>query len=257
MPYYEKKIISGDLLEIERYWTTDAGNRMPRSGNANETRQKQEDLNHQAAQKRLIRLLNANFSGKAGDVFITLTYKKSVEEEQAKKEVVNFIRRVKRYCVKNELPERKYINITEHQGKWHHHIIMNALPMETIIELWGRGRVTISILDKAYNFEDLGRYLLQAEKPSKDNPEIVNTKEERPKHARRWNSSLNLQQPVIEIREIKQSVVKKQPAAPKGYYLLPNWKMGTDCQGNLYMHFKCAKLEETPPKKKRRKRNVL
>ncbi|MCX7843240.1 MAG: hypothetical protein N2489_09235 [Clostridia bacterium] len=261
MPYYEKKIISGDLIEIERYFATKTGNKMPRSVGLNESSKGQEDLNNKNAQKRLIRLLNANFSGKAGDLFVTLTYKDPVEEEAAKREVTNFIRRVRRHRNKKGLPEMKYIIITENQGRWHHHIIMNAMPMEDITELWGHGRTTISKVDQAYNFEDLGRYLIKGEKASKNTPDIENAKEKRKKHSRRWISSRNLTQPIIEIKEIKKGITKTPPKAPEGYYLLPDWRIGTDVQGNLYQSFKCVKLEEKPvnhkSKARRRKENVL
>lgn len=255
MPYIEKKIYSGDLLEVERCHVAPNGRTTPKTANENESKRGQEDLNNRNAQKKLMRLLNTNFNGKAGDQFVTLTYAKPVDEATAKREVINFFRRVKYYRKGRGLPEAKYITITENQGQWHHHVIMNNLPVETIAKLWGRGRVTVSILDKTYNFEDLTRYLVKTEKPSKSHSEIENTKEKRKKHARRWNSSQNLQQPTVETKEIKHSDVKAEPKAPKGYYLLPNWVSGCDIQGNLYQYFKCVKLDEKPRRGKKQRRS--
>lgn len=259
MPYIEKRIISGDLLEVGQYYTTSNGKPIPRREKEKETAKGQEGLNNRNAQKRLIRLLNANFDGRKGDLFVTLTYREAVEEKAARREIKNFVRRVQYYIHKNHLPELKYILITEKQGKWHHHIIMNGLPIEVIAELWGRGRVTVSRLDKTYYFEDLGRYLIKDHKPPKGEPDAESAKEPRRKFSRRWSGSLNLKQPTVITKEIKRSAVKTPPAAKKGY-TLADWNSGCDIQGNLYMFCTYIKLEAKPKKPqsgRRRKRNVL
>lgn len=241
MPYLERRIISGDLLEIERYFATRSGKKMPKSLKENETSKGQQDLNNRNAQKQLMRLINANFDGRKGDLFVTLTYKTPVDEKRAKAEISYFQRRVRKYRRENGLPAFKYITITEKQGKWHHHVIMNALPLETILELWKHGRVTVSVMDRTYNFEDLAKYLTAESKPSKDGGRD-NAKEPRRKYARRWTGSHNLKKPIVEVREIKRDdILKKQPVAPNGYRLLSDWCIGTDVQGNLYQIFKCVR----------------
>lgn len=255
VPYLERRIISGDLLEIERYFATCNGSKMPKSLKENETSKGQQDLNNRIAQKKLMRLINANFDGRKGDLFVTLTYRKPVSEKTAKKEISDFQRRVRKYRKNHSLSELKYITITEKQGKWHHHVILNALPLETIMELWKHGRIMASVLDKAYNFEDLSKYLTAENKPPKGDKKQENAKEPRRKYARRWSGSHNLKKPVVEIREIKRAdILKRQPYAPKGYRLLENWNIGTDIQGNLYQTFKCVKLEVNSSGTKRSKR---
>ncbi len=264
MPYLEKRIISGDMLEVERYFATRAGNKMPRSGKENESSKGQEDLNNRNAQKRLVRLLNTNFDGKRGDLFVTLTYETEVDEETAKREARNYIRRIRNYRRKSGLPELKYILIHEKQGKWHHHIIMSSMDRDEAERIWGHGRSMASRLDATYCFKDLAGYLMKHEKPSKGKPDGENKKEPRRKHTRRWISSRNLDQPIITVKEIKRISTRTQPIAPHGYRLLPDWKCGCDVQGNLYQVFTCIKLEESPktkrrcrPAKERRKKDVL
>ena len=63
MPYFERKTTSGKLVEVERYFATRDGKRLPRAGNESESTEEQQKLNERHAQKRLMRLINANFDG--------------------------------------------------------------------------------------------------------------------------------------------------------------------------------------------------
>jgi len=261
----EKQTVSGDLLEVDRYYAARDGRRIPRNKNIGESSQYQNDLNNRNAQRKIVQLINTNFSRKQGDVFVTLTYKEPPEDEAtAKREFGKFTRKTRAYRRENELLELRYINITENQGQWHHHIIMNGLPLDVITKLWGRGRVTVSILDNTYTFVDLAKYLIKPEKKAKKKPdkengqEDDNAKEPRRKFARRWSCSKNLKKPEVTKKIIKR-VTKSEPKAPKGYRLLPDWIIGSDCQGNLFQYFKCVKLDVSDvkairkPNAKRRK----
>lgn len=258
MPYYEKRITSGKLLEVERYFATRDGRRISRGENQNETPEDQQRINDRHAQRRLMRLINANFDGKAGDVLVTFTHKDTLTEAQARKEARNLINRLDRLRSKKELPELKYIIVTEHQSKWHHHLIMNGgLSLEEIGAVWNepgrllkngtakpgkqRGRWQVSTLDDTYAFEDLARYLTTEHKPPKGKPKEDSTKEPRPKYARRWNGSRNLVKPKVEKRPIKRPPSAREPKAPKGYRLLPNWVNGCDRFGNLFQYYACVK----------------
>ena len=58
----------------------------------------------------------------------------------------NFLRRVKRYRAKHNLPELKYVAVTEvgkENGRLHHHIDMSGVVAKnTLAEIWGKGYTT-------------------------------------------------------------------------------------------------------------------
>ncbi|WP_143008053.1 rolling circle replication-associated protein [Acetanaerobacterium elongatum] len=258
MPFIEKKIVSGNLVEIEQYFAPHIGKQLVRSPNQSPTPEKQEELNTVHARKKLVRLINTNFSHKNKDLFATFCHQKEVTEQEAKKEIEKLIRAVRKYRREHGLPELKYILITEHQGKWHHHLILNNMPIEDLFELWEHGRTQVSILDDCYSYKDLAVYLTTDEKSSRKKnatpQEQDNAKEPRRKHAKRWSCSRNLEKPKEFPPKIISKVSCGDPKAPKGYRLLPDWVKGCDSAGNPYMAY--SYVIETPRagnnKKKRR-----
>lgn len=253
MPYVEKKIISREILEIERYFSP-KGNNSARKEKKTASSARQIAANSIRTEIELWRVICTNFSGRRGDQFNTFTFAEDVDEPEARRECKNFIRRARRYLKKRGLPDLKYIYKVEKQGRWHIHMIMSGIPLEDLTKLWGRGRVTSSILDDTNNYRDLAAYLSKQMKAAKNEPD--KEPEARRKYARNWSGSLNLQRPIVTVKEIKrESILKKPPAAPKGYYLLPDWETGCNSFGNLYQYFKCRKITSPPkPGRKRKER---
>lgn len=94
----EKKIKSGKLLEVDIYPVARDGRQLPRGSPSKRSSREQEKYNRLKAKKRAVRLVNANFDG--SDVLMTLTYSpgRSPEDEaRAKKDITNYLARVKRY----------------------------------------------------------------------------------------------------------------------------------------------------------------
>ena len=134
------------------------------------TRKAQKIYNERKRGKEVTQLINHNF--KENDIFATLTYDDTnlpEDERAAKKQAANFIRRVRRFCVKNNLPELKYIictERTERTGRLHHHIIINGsgLLFESINKLWSKGNINdIKPLhfDEQNGVEGLAHYFLK------------------------------------------------------------------------------------------------
>ena len=98
MPYREKRIYSGKMLEVEIYPISLKEKRKSRSKKRKESKIKQKNLNEKNAKKHLVRLLNTNFTDK--DISLTLTYDNKnlpKNEDEARRDVVNYIRRLKNY----------------------------------------------------------------------------------------------------------------------------------------------------------------
>lgn len=199
MPYREKKIYSGNFLEVEIYPISFQERKQKRKKKQKESLKKQKNLNDKNAKKHLIRLLNTNFTNK--DLSVTLTYdNKNLPGslEEAKKDVVNYLRRIKHYLKKNNLPELKYIAVIEYKDKgknnravrMHHHIIMSGdIDRDRVEELWKKGRANADRLkNDEFGYEGLARYI------TKD-----------PKGNKRWTQSKNLKQPIVKVNDFKFS----------------------------------------------------
>lgn len=206
MPWYCQKITSGNVTEIKYYFSNRrVGNKaLPRAGNINTTPEEKQLTNIKNARQKLTRLLNCNFTKQ--DSFVRLSYRRNTsDEEESIKDARNFIRRLKYYIKKHNLPPLKYIYVTEKgKGKIHHHIVMNFSDANVLRKLWTLGG--IYIVDMwSEDFTVLAMYI---------------TKETiRNEHGKRWSQSRNLEKPVVELTELKREA-RNGPRVPKGYTLL-------------------------------------
>ena len=110
--YREKKHLCGEYLEIDIFPVFEY--QRGRGKRRKPTSETQKKLNQRNAERKLIRLLNTNFTKK--DIRFDLTYNENNRPEtpeDAQREMQNFLRRVKRFRKKHNLPELKYVAVTE------------------------------------------------------------------------------------------------------------------------------------------------
>ena len=216
MPRYQKKIYSGDVYECEVFFSPrEIGKKYIRGCNQNMSPEEQQKVNLRYAQKKLSRLINCNFS--EGDLFITLTHRERVDYKDAKAELIKYLRKVRRWRIKNNLPELKYISVTESKEKReHHHLIMNEMDPKAAMELWEQGRSMISKLEKGGEYNGLANYI---------------TKEPVEEHKKRWSQSRNLQKPKVSVQKIKGQVKEKKLTAPKGYRVTEQYMFYSELTG--------------------------
>lgn len=188
--YILKTIISGDMLEAEIYPVYEKRSEIPRREKEKDSKDSQNNLNDKNARKRFVRIVNTNF-GKE-DLLISLTYEDKYlpTQKQAKKDVQNYIRRLKNYRGKQELQELKYVYVIEyvdeeeqHKSKKirvHHHVIINKMDRDVAEDLWKRGRVEARRLQPDdFGLEGLARYMLKDPR------------------GKRWYGSRKLKEPTI------------------------------------------------------------
>lgn len=209
-----KTIKSGDVLEVEIYpiWPTRSEERRLKS---KATRAAQEAVNDRNARKKLDRLVNTNFG--PDDLLVTLTYAGDPPDQiQAAKDIRNYLRRVRYWRKKHDLPELKYIYVQEWEDEQsaassqrpvqlvfegmegieeepvkakriHHHVIMSGMDRDAAESLWKKGRVNSRKLQPdEFGLRDLTGYLLKA-----------------PKTKKRWYGSRNLKPPKITVSDHK------------------------------------------------------
>lgn len=198
MPYREKKIYSGKMLEVEIYPITLQERKQKRKKKEKESAIKQKNLNDKNAKKHLIRLLNTNFTDEDLAVHLTYTDKELPHnEKEARRDVANYIRRIKRYREKNGLANLKYIAVIEYKEQTenikairiHHHIVISGMDRDEAEKLWTKGRANADRLKgDEFGYEALGRYI------TKD-----------PQGNKRWTQSKNLKQPIVKVNDFKFS----------------------------------------------------
>lgn len=137
-------------------------------------------VNQRNAEKKLIRLLHANFTD--GDIILHLTYATSSAPQKttaAQRDLYNFVRRTKRRYERAEL-ECKYISCTEYSdrnGRVHHHLIISGgLNRDELEKLWRKGYANSEILQ--FGSEAFSRFAECAGKAKV--------------YYKRWNQSRNL-----------------------------------------------------------------
>jgi hypothetical protein len=244
-----RTIISGQMLECEIYPSFSRKD-IPRRKKESISREAQKNLNDKNARKKIIRLIHANFEFHK-DLAVTLSYKDNYlpTEEQAKKDIINFIRRLKRARKKLGLPDLKYIYVIgcEPEGKKskkvriHHHLIINDMDRDLVESLWDKGRSqTKRLQPDDYGVEGLARYMASQNKGSK-----------------RWYASRNLKQPRVYKSHTKLSKRKMEQLAKKegdwketfekmyqGKYLLNDCtRYESDITGGIYLYARMRKRE--------------
>lgn len=194
--YRMKTITSGNIRECEIYPVFTNRADFTRGKKTRESRDKQRRLNRRNAQKKLIRLLNANFT--EGDTWATFTYgadKLPPDEKAAHKFFRNYLRRLDYRMKREAWGELKYIFVTEYldDGKKirvHHHCVMNFPDRDLAEKMWTGGARTHTrrLQPDEAGLEGLGRY-------------ITKGKEFLVKHARMWSASRNLKQPKVTVSD--------------------------------------------------------
>lgn len=192
MAKFKKIIVAGPLVVETVYPAPNprdsAGVRAGKKALSSEAQQR---MNLKYAYQKLELELAANFG--VGDLYATFTYDDDhlpSSRKEANNRVSLFMRRL-RAARKVAGQELRYIYVTEHKhgdGRWHHHILINATgdDFKQIRELWGQGGIEFIKLriDRDKNYETLARYLC---------------KEQRDKVGLRlWSGSRNLHKPERE-----------------------------------------------------------
>ena len=196
MGYRTKTTKAGPRLEAEIYpiWGREDMGRA-RAARHRQTPEAMRRLNDERAKRYLVQLADANFT--ENDVHVTLTYNGTVPEfDQARKDVKNFLDRVRRLRKRRGLDPLKYIYSIEddedgRKHRIHVHMLTNGggISREEIEALWAKGYANVDRLQpNERGLEAVIRYL---------------TKQQR--NRRRWATSRNLKKPSVRVSNTKVS----------------------------------------------------
>ena len=201
----ESIYICGDYMDADVYPVFQpAGKRRKKCKPTSEIQAK---LNQRNAEKKITRLVHANFNEE--DIALHLTYREEdrpADHAAAQRDLYNFLRRCRRKYKKLDI-ELKYISCTEEgslNGRIHHHLFLSGgLDRDALEKLWGKGYAN----SKRLQFEEDGVAGLAHYTVKNRNS------------YRRWNQSKNLVQPVpivhdavitqSELSEMAEEIEKK------------------------------------------------
>jgi len=201
MGYRRRVTLAGDRMECEIYpmFGRDDEKKV-RAAKKNITPEKQRRLNDERARRRLIQLADANFTDR--DIHLTLTYRNERTLEECRKDLRNFLLRVKRYREKAGMEPLKYIYTIEGKTELskgfpvkriHIHMLMNGgISREMLEEMWAMGYANADRLQPTERgLEEIASYII---------------KEARGKSgARKWSASRNLVKPKQRTTDARTS----------------------------------------------------
>ena len=171
MGYRRSVTLAGDRMECEIYPVFGREDEQKaRAAKKNITPAKQKRLNDERARRHLVQLADANFN--ENDIHLTLTYRNETTIQQCRKDVRNFLLRVKRFREKYGIGELKYIYTIEggrekKNGagvtRTHVHMIMNSgVSREKLEELWEFGYANSDRLQpNERGLEEIASYIIK------------------------------------------------------------------------------------------------
>lgn len=187
----ESRIESGNMFEVEFYPVFSDGRRVPdRAPKTKMSCEAQKKLNLKNARKRFVRLINTNFGKK--DIVVHGTYRDAEMpggEAGVRRDIQNYIRRVKRWRRRKGLLEMKYVyvievKVSERTGvlRWHFHMVMSGMDRDVAEQMWGHGDYTNAdrLQPGEKGCEALAKYMTKC-----------------PMGSKRWAGSKNLDKPVV------------------------------------------------------------
>ena len=202
MGYRTRTVKAGTRLEAEVYPIFGRSmEQTARREKLNMTRERQQQLNTKRAKRRLVLLMETNFCYDT-DVHVTLTYAGEVPtEKRCRKDVRNFLNRVKRLREKRKLPELKYIYTVGHDQdhRIHVHMVTNGgIGRDELEQMWGKGYAnTIRLQKQGGGLQGMANYLYRQNEKARDQGERFG--------CHMWSGSRNLKKPKEHVSDSKMS----------------------------------------------------
>lgn len=201
MGYKRRTTKAGPRLEAEIYPVFGREDRGKlRAAKQNTTPDKQRRLNEQRAKRNLMLLADANFG--VNDYHLTLTYAGDEPSlGRCRKDVKNFLARVKRQREKRGLSELKYIYAIgdDSKARIHVHMLINGgITRDELERIWGHGRTNAYKLQPdEHGLQGISNYLFKQNAGKKKSGYIPSKKT--------WVPSKNLERPKTRKRDCKCS----------------------------------------------------
>ena len=214
MPYIKEICVAGKTTEICKYYTARWGQKgKKRQPAENPSSEAQKAINQRQAEKKLRRLLNANFVD--GDLLVRLDFCKeraTTGSEDMQDMISDAIKKISRK-MKKAGQKLKYIYVKEigPRGGRHIHMVMTKCDTEILRECWPHGGIHIDPLTSNGQYAKIAAYFVKyAARTEQTEGKLI---------GKRWYGSRNLQKPKIKKQVISSGKFRKEAKEKKGYYL--------------------------------------
>lgn len=215
MPYIRQRCDAGKTREYLYYYTPRYHSREScRKEKKNPTPEAQRKVNSRMAERKLTRIMNANFDGTS--YYITFSYgkeKRPADREELRRDVGKLLRALRKIYRDNGR-ELKYIWVAEvgERGAAHLHMIVNEIEAAKLKKVWDKGWITIKPLDDIGQYRKLASYFIKYSEKTMRTAEGFSGK--------RYNSSKNLKIPEPEKKAItSRNAYSHKIIVPPGWYL--------------------------------------
>ena len=213
-----RTIKHGPMMDVACFpvWDTKTAQAAKSEARSERHRKAQDALNRRNARRRLVRLVNENFA--EGDLILTCEYAQEnqpKEDEQAAKDVRNYLKRIAYLRKKRGLDPMRYIYITEvttsakYGVRYHHHVIMSGgITREEAEDAWNRkhrGRCNAKRAQPGD--KHLGGFACYMTQDKRGRAMDKDGKNPQEKAMRRsWNASHNLTDPDKKAKETDKKI---------------------------------------------------
>lgn len=201
MGYRTRTIKAGTRLEAEIYpifgrqQEADA-----KEARRNVTPERQQQQNTKRAKRRLVLLMENNFRIDR-DIHVTLTYAEEPDAKRCRKDIRNFLNRVRRLREKRGLPELKYIYAigNDQNHRIHVHVVMTGgIGRDELERIWGKGYAnSMRLQEHGKGLQGMANYLYRQNERARDAGQRVNY--------HMWSGSRNLKKPRERVSDTKIS----------------------------------------------------
>ena len=243
MPHIEEICVAGGIIEICKYYTY----RINVKGERREKREKptseaQEKVNQRLAEKRLRRIMAANFRN--GDTVVRLDFSKrpegSVEMQALMSKAMRKISAIYRKAGK----QLKYIYVKEvgPRGGRHIHMIMSREDMDVLqilTKCWPHGGIHVDPWNTGPDFSKLASYFIKyAARTEQTEGKLI---------GKRWYPSRNLEQPKITKRILRSDHFRENIKKKQGYTLAKDSVRSgiSDFTGYRYFSYTLVRTEDS------------
>lgn len=213
MKIKRETIIAGRIISRRIYGAAERLSGEKRGKKAKATSKSVAAVNRRNSERELMLKLHHNFG--PGDLHVVLTYAGSEPSmEQAKKEINNFLKRLRRYFKKRE-ETLKWIMVTEYENKRiHHHMILSRMDTYDLDQIWTAGKARPTHLDGSGDYRKLASYLIKETDKTFRKPDTFSKQ--------RFSCSRTVKTPDKKVEEVDAAQLIKDPKPVKGYYIDKN-----------------------------------
>lgn len=245
MPYIKATCKAGKTKEYEKYYTKRYHRRREkREARHNKTTEQQQKINDRMTERKLTRLMNANFDETS--LYVTWSYTKEnrPNTEQLLKHVKKLLADLRK-LYKAEGKVLKYIETAEvgTRGAAHIHMVINDIDPRKLKKLWEYGFIDIKPLDSSGQYRKLAGYFIKYYQKTRGTSEQIQKKA--------YNCSRNLIRPETERKPMKGERFTKEIKVPNGWYLdKDSVEEGTTEDGYEYFRYTLIKCPEEHRKRR-------